>query len=394
MAWNEPGGGKDPWGNGGSGNNNGGNRGGNNGGNNQGPPDLDEALKQLMAKLNGLFGGKGGGNDSNKGSGQGAGGIIGVLAIVGVLFLGFSSVYTLDEKERGVILRLGKYDRTEGPGLQFKWPLAETLTRIETTTVRKENIEERMLTEDNNIIEIELNVQYRVADPVSFALRIENPRLTLQHAAQSALRHDVGSTAMDPLLTSGREATAQQVKLRLQSYLDRYRTGIQLTNVNVKDVRPPSQVKAAFDDVQAARQDKDRLISEAESYANGIVPQARGQAQRLLEEANAYREQVVAKATGEADRFSALYTEYKKAPGVTRERLYIDAISDVYANSSKVLVDVEGGNNMMYLPLDQIMKNVSQTNAAGSTDVDVSAITDQVLNEIRSRQSDRSKGTR
>jgi membrane protease subunit HflK len=251
-----------------------------------------------------------------------------------------------------------------------------------------------MLTEDNNIIEIELNVQYRVADPVSFALRIENPRLTLQHAAQSALRHDVGSTAMDPLLTSGREATAQQVKLRLQSYLDRYRTGIQLTNVNVKDVRPPSQVKAAFDDVQAARQDKDRLISEAESYANGIVPQARGQAQRLLEEANAYKEQVVAKATGEADRFSALYTEYKKSPEVTRERLYIDAISDVYANSSKVLVDVEGGNNMMYLPLDQIMKNVSQTNAAGSTDVDVSAITDQVLNEIRSRQSDRSKGTR
>ena len=283
MAWNEPGGGKDPWGNGG---NNGGNRGNNGGGNNQGPPDLDEALKQLMDKLNKMFGGKGGGNGKdNKSSNQGAGGIIAVLAIVGVLFLGFQSVYTLDEKERGVILLLGKYDRTEGPGLHFKWPLAESLTRIETTTVRKENIEERMLTEDNNIIEIELNVQYRVADPVSFALRIENPRLTLQHAAQSALRHDVGSTAMDPLLTSGRETTAEQVKLRLQSYLDRYQTGIQLTNVNVKDVRPPSQVKASFDDVQAARQDKDRLISEAESYANGIVPQARGQAQRQLEEA-------------------------------------------------------------------------------------------------------------
>lgn len=390
MAWNEPGGGKDPWGNGG---NRGGNNGGNRGGNNQGPPDLDEALKQLMGKLNDMFGGKGGGNN-NKGSSQGAGGMIGVLLVVGVLFLGFSSVYTLDEKERGVILRLGKYDRTEGPGLHFKWPLAETLTRIETTTVRTENIEERMLTEDNNIIEIELNVQYRVADPVSFALRIENPRLTLQHAAQSALRHDVGSTAMDPLLTSGRETTAQQVKLRLQSYLDRYQTGIQLTNVNVKDVRPPSQVKAAFDDVQAARQDKDRLISEAESYANGIVPQARGQAQRQLEEANAYREQVVAKATGEADRFSALYTEYKKAPGVTRERLYIDAISNVYTNSSKVLVDVEGGNNMMYLPLDQIMKNMPQPTSVGSTNLDVSAITDQVLNEIRSRQNDRRKETR
>jgi membrane protease subunit HflK len=390
MAWNEPGGGKDPWGNGG---NSGGNKGDNKGGNNQGPPDLDEALKQLMGKLNNMFGGKGGGSDKQDNN-QSAGGMIGIAALVGILFLGFSSVYTLDEKERGVILRLGKYDRTEGPGLQFKLPFAETLMRIETTTVRTVNIEERMLTEDNNIVEIELNVQYRVQDPVSFALRIENPRLTLQHAAQSALRHDVGSTAMDPILTSGREATADQVKLRLQSYLDRYQTGIQLTNVNVKDARPPSQVKASFDDVQAARQDKDRLISEAESYANAIVPQARGQAQRQLEEANAYKEQVVAKATGEADRFVALYNEYKKAPGVTRERLYIDAISDVYAKSSKVLVDVEGGNNMMYLPLDQIMKNIPQANSSSNASVDVSAITDQVLNEIRTRQNDRRQETR
>lgn len=373
MAWNEPGGGKDPWGN-------------NNRGGNQGPPDLDEALKQLMNKLNGMFGG--GGNDNK--NDQGLGGIIGIMLVIGVLFIGFNSVYTLDEKERGVILRLGKYDRTEGPGLHFKWPLMETLTPIETTTVRKENIEERMLTEDNNIVEVELNVQYRVSNPVDYALRIENPRLTLQHAAQSALRHEVGSTAMDPILTSGREVAAEQVKVRLQSYLDRYQTGIQLTNVNIKDARPPAQVKAAFDDVQAARQDKDRLISEAESYANGIVPEARGQAQRQLEEANAYKEQVVAKATGEADRFTALYTEYRKAPKVTRERLYIDAISEVYNNSSKVLVDVDGGNNMMYLPLDQIMKNMPQpTSSGGSSSVDVSRLTDQVLNEISKRQNSR-----
>jgi membrane protease subunit HflK len=267
------------------------------------------------------------------------------------------------------------------------------LMRIETTTVRTVNIEESMLTEDNNIVEVELNVQYRVADPVSFALRIENPRLTLQHAAQSALRHNVGSGSMDEILTSGREATAEQVEIRLQSYLDRYQTGIKLINVNVKDARPPAQVKASFDDIQAARQDKDRLISEAESYANSVVPEARGKARRLLEEANAYKEQVVARSTGEADRFVALYTEYKKAPAVTRERLYIDAISEVYSNSSKVLVDVEGGNNMMYLPLDQIMKNIPQAKSGGSSAVDVSAITDQVLNEIRQRQSDR-KGSR
>ena len=391
MAWNEPGGGKDPWGNGGNNGGNGNNNGGNRGDKNQGPPDLDEALKQLMSKLNSLFGGKGGGD--KKDNTPGAGGMLAVAALVGVLFLGFSSVYTLDEKERGVILRLGKYERTEGPGLQFKLPLAETLLRIETTTVRTVNIEESMLTEDNNIVEVELNVQYRVADPVSFALRIENPRLTLQHAAQSALRHNVGSGSMDEILTSGREATAEQVEIRLQSYLDRYQTGIKLINVNVKDARPPAQVKASFDDIQAARQDKDRLISEAESYANSVVPEARGKARRLLEEANAYKEQVVARATGEADRFVALYTEYKKAPGVMRERLYIDAISEVYSNASKVLVDVEGGNNMMYLPLDQLMKNKPQSQASGSSQVDVSAITDQVLNEIRQRQSDR-KGNR
>ena len=371
MAWNEPGGGKDPWGN-------------NNRGGNQGPPDLDEALKQLTKKLNGMFGGNGGDNNKND---QSAGGLFIILLIVGLGLLVFNSVYTLDEKERGVILQLGKYDRTEGPGLHFKWPLIETLIPIETTTVRKENIEERMLTEDNNIVEVELNVQYRVSNPVDYALRIENPRLTLQHSAQSALRHDVGSTAMDPILTSGREAAAEQVKIRLQSYLDRYQTGIQLTNVNIKDARPPSQVKAAFDDVQAARQDKDRLISEAESYANGIVPEARGQAQRQLEEANAYKEQVVAKAQGEADRFSALYAEYRKAPKVTRERLYIDAISEVYNNSNKVLVDVDGGNNMMYLPLDQIMKNMPKTSAAGDVSgADISRITDQVWNEIIKRQ--------
>lgn len=389
MAWNEPGGGKDPWGNGGSGNN-----GGNRGNKNQGPPDLDEALKQLMNKLNGMFGGNGGnGGGNSKNNNQNAGGMIGVMALVGLIFIGFSSVYTLDEKERGVILRLGKYDRTEGPGLHFKLPLAESLMRIETTTVRTETIEESMLTEDNNIVEVELNVQYRVADPVSFALRIENPSLTLRHAAQSALRHNVGSGSMDEMLTSGREATAEKVEIRLQSYLDRYQTGIKLTNVNVKDARPPSQVKASFDDIQAARQDKDRLISEAESYANSVVPEARGKARRLLEEANAYKEQVVARSTGEADRFTALYTEYKKAPEVTRERLYIDAISNVYTNSSKVLVDVEGGNNMMYLPLDQIMKNMPKASASSSSEIDVSAITDQVLNEIRQRQNDR-KGNR
>lgn len=385
MAWNEPGGGKDPWGN------NNGNRGNNNRGDNQ-PPDIDEAIKQLMDKLNKLFGGKGGnGGDGGKTPQPSGGSIFGIALIFGALFLGFNSYFTLDEKEQGVVLRLGKFDRVVNSGLHFKWPLLETLTIVETTTVRNRNIEERMLTKDNNIIEVDLNLQYRVSNPIDFALRVKDPELTLTQAAKSALRHVVGSTAMDPVLTSGREVAADDIKVRLQEYLDDYKTGIQLTNVNIKDARPPAQVKSAFDDVQAARQDKERYISEAQTYSNSVVPAARGKALRQLEEANAYKEQVIARAQGEANRFLALYNEYRKAPKVTRERLYIDAITEVYNNSNKVLVDVEGGNNMMYLPLDKIVNNVPRDvkNAVGS-DFDISEITDGVINELKSRDIIRS----
>ncbi|MEK9764950.1 MAG: FtsH protease activity modulator HflK, partial [Thalassolituus sp.] len=204
------------------------------------------------------------------------------------------------------------------------------------------------------------NIQYRVTDPESFALRVENPELTLRDAAESALRHEVGSTEMDPILTTGRVVLAEAVKQRLQNYLDEYETGITLQNVNIKEATPPAAVKEAFDDVQRAKQDKERTINDAEAYANSVVPEARGRAQRQLEEARAYKEQVIARAQGEANRFKALLAEYEKAPQVTRERLYIDAISQVYTNSSKVLVDVEGGNNMMYLPLDKLTDPVQK----------------------------------
>jgi membrane protease subunit HflK len=207
-------------------------------------------------------------------------------------------------------------------------------------------------------------------------------------AAESALRHEVGSTAMDPILTTGRAALADAVKIRLQDYLDRYQTGIQLTNVNIKDARPPQQVKESFDDVQRAKQDKERFINDAEAYANAIVPEARGRAQRQLEEASAYKERIVARAQGEAARFENLLSEYKKAPQVTRERLYIEAVSEVYRNSSKVLVDVEGGNNMMYLPLDKIIQGMPSSQSKDQmSNSDMSTIADQVINEIRSRQN-------
>jgi len=391
MAWNEPGGKgnpNDPWGNNNRGNNN-------RGGGNQ-PPDLDEAFKQLMDKLNGLLGGgKRNNNNGGNGGGASAGGMFGIVAALLVVFLGFQSVYTLDEQERGVVLRLGKYLKTENPGLRWKIPLVDQVIPVKTTQVRTAEIKERMLTEDENIVEVELEVQYRVTDPVSYALRIEQPERTLTAAAESALRHEVGSAAMDPILTTGRAELADKVQIRLQDYLERYQTGMVISQLNIKDSRPPSQVKAAFDDVQKAKNDKETLTNQAEAYANSIVPEARGKAQRQLEEAAAYKERVIARAEGEASRFSQLYQEYKKAPAVTRERLYIDAVSEVYSNTSKVLVDVEGGNNMMYLPLDKLVQNLpSAPGGNGLSNSDISRLTDEVLNEVRSRQNNTSNTVR
>lgn len=378
MAWNEPGG-KDPWGNN--------NRGGGNKNSGNQPPDLDEAIKQLMAKLNNLFGGK---KTTGGGSGQSSGGnsgLIGIIVGIVIVALLFNSIYTLDEQERGVVLRLGAYEQTTMPGLHFKIPFVDEVIKVNTTRVRTLEIRERMLTEDENIVEVELNAQYRVGDPVSFALRIQQPERSLQMAAQSALRHHVGATSMDGVLTSGRVQLASGVEVRLQEYLDRYHTGMVITNVNVKDARPPEQVRAAFDDVQVAKLDKERMTNEAEAYANAVVPEARGQAQRQLEEAEAYKQGVVSRARGEASRFSQLYVEYRKAPQVTRERLYIDAISDVYSRASKVLVDVEGGNNMMYLPLDKLVQNLpAAPGGAALSNSDISKITEQVVNELRNRQ--------
>ncbi|KZZ58088.1 MAG: FtsH protease activity modulator HflK [Oleiphilaceae bacterium] len=382
MAWNEPGNsnGKDPWGN-------------NNRGGNQGPPDLDQALKQLMDKLNGLFGGSGNGNggSDNNGGKQGFGGIALVGLVVFVLFLGWKSIYTIDEQQRGVVLFLGEYSRTLDPGLRIVIPLVEQVIPVNVTNVRNAELKEEMLTQDENVVAIELNVQYTVRDPVSFALRVEDPERSLQHAVESALRHEVGSTNLDPILTEGRGILADSTRERLQDYMDNYQTGINVSVVNIKEARAPQAVQAAFDDVQKAKLDKERFVNEAEAYKNTVIPEARGKAQRMLQEASAYRDQVVAKAQGEADRFKALLVEYNKAPEVTRERLYIDAISDVYGNSSKVLIDVEGGNNMMYLPLDKIISERSNSAPSSvrsdASSSDISAIADQVIEEIRSRNS-------
>lgn len=339
MAWNEPGKDKDPW--------------GGRGGNNDGPPDLDEAFKKLQDKLNGMFGGGGGGSGrGNSNSGMGFIALIGLL-VAAVIYVAVG-VYQVDAKERAVVLRFGAFSDIKGEGLNWRWPLIDQVMIINTTSTRQYSSKGLMLTEDESIVELPLTVQYNVADVQAFALNLREPETSLRHATDSAVRHVVGSTELNQVLSEGRQAIAAEVQRRLQTYLDTYGAGINVMNVNIQEARPPQEVRAAFDDVIKAKEDESRLKSQAQAYANAVIPEARGKAQRMIEEAEAYKAEVIARAEGETDRFENLLAEYKRAPEVTRERLYIDALEAVMSNASKVMVDVKGGNNMLYLPLDRM----------------------------------------
>ncbi len=378
MAWNEPGGNKkDPWG--------GGNR-------NDGPPDLDEAFKNIQKKLSGLFGGGGSSNGGAKNSGFNSIVIIVILVLLAI-FYALAGIGIVNEQERAVVLRLGVYHKTVDPGIRWNPPLIDRVYSVNVTKVESVSFSEQMLTKDLNIVDVNLSVQYVINDAQNYVLKVRDPISSLRQASNSALRHVAGSTAMHDLLTQGREQVAIEVKARLQSYLDNYQTGISIETVNVEDSKPPREVQAAFDDVIKAREDEERYKNEAQTYANGIIPEARGAAQRVIEEANAYKEQVIAQAEGEAQRFEYLLEEYKKAPEVTRKRLYLDAIQEVMANSSKVMVDVDGGNNIMYLPLDKIAggaaSSASSRQRLNSSDVDL--ITNQVMEQLRRELSNNSR---
>ena len=375
MAWNEPGGGnnkpRDPW-----------------GGGDQGPPDLDEALKKLQQKLGGLFGGRSGGSGGAAGGSSGgfSGSLLGVLAVLALVVWGLMGFYQVDQQERAVVLRFGKYLETVQPGLQWNPPVIDEVIKINTTRVRAVSFSEIMLTRDENIVEVKLSVQYVIDNPTAFVLEVRDPENSLRHASQSALRHVVGDTTMNLVLTGGRAQIAQEVSERLQSYLNLYETGIRVSKVTVDESKPPTQVQQAFDDVIKAREDEERVKNEAQAYANGIVPEARGAAQRVLEEAMAYKEQVIANAEGEAERFTKLLTEYRKAPEVTRERLYLSALQDVLGKNNKVLVDVEGGNNMLYLPLDKLTTPSAGVSGSRGLSVDSSNIrelTNAVTEQLR-----------
>ncbi|GHF02241.1 FtsH protease activity modulator HflK [Thalassotalea profundi] len=341
MAWNEPGNkDKDPWNN-------------NKGGKNQGPPDLDDLLKDLGNKFGGIFGGKPSGGGSGK-SFSSLG--ISLVLIIAVLVYAFSGFYTIKEAEKGLVLRFGQYAGVVEPGLRWKWTFIDRIIPVDMQTTRDLPSAGFMLTQDENVVRVEMQIQYRVVDPRAYIFSVTNADDSLSQSLDSALRYVIGHSKMDDVLTSGREIVRQAVWTELENIIKPYNLGLIIVDVNFKDARPPEEVKDSFDDAIAAQEDEIRYLREAEAYARGIEPRARGRVKRIEQEAIAYKEQTVLDAEGEVARFEKMLPEYQAAPEVTRKRLYLATMEKVYSNTSKVMVDVDGGNNMIYLPLDKIMQ--------------------------------------
>ncbi len=393
MAWNEPGGGnRDPW---------------SGGGREQGPPDLDAVIRKLSDKLSVLLGGRRGENNNN-GSGAGGSGsgffgvglIIGVIAVVGWLI---ASIYIVNEGERGVVLRFGRYLETTMPGPHLRiFPIDQVeIVNLEQrrfreigyrssgaggarqTALRTVPKEALMLTQDENIVDVRMAVQYQISDPRAYLFNVLDPEAVLVQAVESAARETIGKSTMDFVLTEGRSTIVADIKTLSQRILDSYGpelpanksvasasvkadaplklggkgAGLQIVTVVLQDAQPPEEVQDAFADAIKAREDEQRLKNEAEAYSNEVIPRARGQSARRLQEASAYKEQVIAEAKGEASRFDQLLTAYQRAPEITRERLYLETMESVLSQSSKVLVDVKGTNNLLYLPLDRLLKS-------------------------------------
>lgn len=369
MAWNEPGGGnKDPWGSRGS---------------NDGPPDLDEIARKLKEKMNRFFGGLGGGKGSGSGKGIGSPASLGLLAVVLVVAWALSGIYIVAPAERGIILQLGEYNRTTTPGPHWHLRFVEKLEKLDIDNVRTISHRAKMLTKDENIIQVELAVQYRIMDAKDYLFQVRDPDYTLQESTESALREVIGAITMDEFLSGGRGEIVAQTKTLIQSILDRYHTGLLLTSVNLQDPQPPEEVQGAFEDAIKAQEDEVRYKNQAQAYARDIIPRARGDAIRLVQEATAYQQQIIAKAEGDTSRFLQTLAEYEKAPAVTRKRIYLDTMEEVFANTSKVILQTSDSNSLMYLPLDKLMGNRDLPSAAGRS----LPTTTPTSSERRSRRS-------
>jgi membrane protease subunit HflK len=350
MAWNDP-----DWGKKNSG----------------GPPDLDELWRRFNQKLNSMFGGKGGagGGSSMPGGGKMAAGLGLIPVLVVLIWLG-SGFYIVNEGERGVVLRFGKFVETTQPGPRWHLPFPiESVEVVNLQQVRTVEVgyranvkskmlkESLMLTDDENIIDIQFAVQYILKSPEDYLFNNRHPDDSVHQAAETAIREIVGKSKMDFVLYEGRAEIATRAAKLMQEILDRYKTGISISKVTMQNAQPPEQVQAAFDDAVKAGQDRERAKNEGQAYANDVIPRARGAASRLLEESLGYKQRVIANAQGDASRFKQILVEYSKAPKVTRDRMYLDTVQQMMTNSSKVLVDQKGGNNLLYLPLDKLIQS-------------------------------------
>ena len=374
MPWNEPGKDKDPWGQ----------------RNNDGPPDLDELLKNLKDKFGGLLGGSGKGKIPNVPGGIGnLSGIAGFFAVALLVVWALTGIYIVDEGWRGVETRFGK--RTvitqAGPHWHYPYPI-EDVELINVADIRTAFKKSKMLTSDENIVVMSIEIQYNIKDAQNFAFEVFDPDLTLEQAAETAIREVVGNNDMDLIITEGRAVVGSETKQIMQEILDYYQTGINVVTVNMDEAQPPEEVQDAFEDAIKAREDEQRIINEANAYRNGVVPQARGEGEGMLEQAEAYKTRVIKSAQGETSRFDQLLAEYQRAPEVTRERLYIDTMESVMSRSPKVLLDVQDGNNLMFLPLDQLLSRAGQGAPASGfsgTGSDQSLIDEFKRNSNRSR---------
>lgn len=379
-----------------------------------GPPDLDELWRDFNRRLNGLLGrkdngGGGGFNNAPRVPGKGSNVGIGVIvaAVIGIWLA--SGFFMVQEGQTAVILQFGKFKYTTGPGINWRmpWPVQSAevvnLSNVRSvevgraTSIKDSNLKDSsMLTQDENIIDVRFTVQYDIQDAGEFLFYNKTDRggdeELVTQAAETSVREIVGRNKMDAVLYENREEIAQSLAKSIQAILSAYKTGIRVISVNVQSVQPPEQVQAAFDDVNKASQDRERAISEGQAYANDIIPRAKGTAARLKEESEGYRSRVVAQAEGDAARFRSVQTEYAKAPQVTRDRIYLETMQQIYANSNKILVDAKGGNNLLYLPLDKLMSQVQggAAPAAPAPGTTAPAVPDPAT-DIRSRESMRNR---
>ena len=356
MAWNEPGNkGNDPW--------------GNKGGNDKGPPDLDDVFRNLAKR----FGGKGNG---------GSGFSMGTLAIVAGIALavwGFSGFYTIKEAEQGVVLRFGEHVGEVGPGLHWKATFIDTVLPVDVASVRSIPASGSMLTADENMVVVELDVQYKVKDAYQYLFSAVDANSSLREATDSALRYVIGHSKMNDILTTGRAKVRDDTRAEIERIIAPYNLGLQIEDVNFLPARPPEEVKDAFDDAISAQEDEHTYIRQAEAYQLEIEPKARGQVERISQDARAYKERVIQDAEGAVAKFNKLLPEYKQAPEVTRERLYIDAMQQVFSDTNKVLIDAKNNGNLMYLPLDKLMSQDSKAKpkAAPEPEQHVDAVNNQ-----------------